>query len=147
MNSENIEEILNKLSGQNIPPDIANIAEQTSESFTAALRFLRAQPTPRLALGTGFRPIAVAAAVFIVFSIGLTIGRWAIPTSSEQKTLNVPNYQVVALTFSPDRQTKDGFWRQKALAAMKPRPYRQRRTTKTALIDSYKQYLKEKYYD
>jgi hypothetical protein len=44
-------------------------------------------------------------------------------------------------------KTEDSFWRKKALAAMQPRPYQQTLTTKTSLLNTYKQYLKEKYYD
>jgi len=44
-------------------------------------------------------------------------------------------------------KVEDSFWRQKALAAMHPRPYARTQATKTSLLNTYKQYLKEKHYD
>jgi hypothetical protein len=49
------------------------------------------------------------------------------------------------LTHPTEQENKNGFWRQKALAAMQPRPYAQTGFDKTGLLNSYKQYLKEKH--
>jgi hypothetical protein len=95
----------------------------------------------------GALKLAVAAAIFIAFGIGFSIGRWSKPTRLAPHSLDVTGYPSAILVHSTTLKTEDGFWRQKALAAMQPRPYAQIQTTKTSLLNAYKQYLKEKHYD
>jgi len=89
---------------------------------------------------------AVAAAIFIAFGIGVSVGRWSKPAPPPH-LLDVTGYTSAVSVYPTTPKAQDGFWRRKALAAMQPRPYAQTQITKTSRIDAYKQYLKEKYYD
>jgi hypothetical protein len=135
MNEEKLKQILNEIGRTDVPPNIARIAEQTSQSFTAALNILQTRRQPFF---IGFKRIAVAASILLVFALGLSVGRWSKP----------PQTQVSSLDLSPvlthPAVHENGFWRQKALAAMQPRPYAQNELSQTALLNAYKQYLKEK---
>jgi hypothetical protein len=90
--------------------------------------------------------LAVAAAILIAFGIGFSVGRWSQPPQLAS-SLNVTSYVPIFPARPTVSKTEDSFWRQKALAAMQPRPYLQTETIKTSLLDAYKQYLKEKHYD
>lgn len=88
--------------------------------------------------------LAVAAAIFIAFGIGFSIGRWSQPP---QPPSIVVTYTPLTPMHSSASKSEDSFWRQKAFAAMQPKPYVQTQFDKTSLLNTYKQYLKEKYYD
>jgi len=91
--------------------------------------------------------LAVAAAIFIAFGFGFFTGRWSKLPRPAPYSLDVTGYTSVVPAYPTARKSEDSFWRQKALAAMQPRPYAQTSTTKTNLLNAYKQYLKEKHYD
>jgi hypothetical protein len=95
----------------------------------------------------GVTKLAVAAAILITFGIGFSIGRWSKPTRLAPHSLDVTGYTSAVPVYPTAPKVEDSFWRQKALAAMQPRPYAQTQTTKTSLLNTYKQYLKEKHYD
>jgi hypothetical protein len=95
----------------------------------------------------GIIKLAVAAAIFITFGIGFFTGRWSKPPQPAPPSRNITGYTTVVPIYSTTPKAEDSFWRQKALAAMKPRPYAQNLTNKTSLLNAYKQYLKEKHYD
>jgi len=95
----------------------------------------------------GVTKLAVAAAILITFGIGFSIGRWSKPTRLAPHSLDVTGYTSAVPLYPTAPKVEDSFWRQKALAAMQPRPYVQTQTTKTSLLNTYKQYLKEKHYD
>ncbi len=146
MNDEKLEQILRSIGVQHVPDEVARLAEHTAESFTAALRFIHAQQLVRTPFIVGLKRIAAAAVIVIVFSIGLGVGRFSKSPAEKTPSLDVPAY-TTALLPTPGRKPENGFWQQKAIAALKPRPYVSRAATKTDLINAYKQYLKEKHYD
>jgi hypothetical protein len=90
----------------------------------------------------GVVKLAVAAAILIAFGIGFSTGRWSKPTQLAPHSLDVVGYASAVMVHPATPKAEDGFWRQKALAAMQPRPYAQTQTTKTSLLNAYKQYLK-----
>ena len=147
MNEEKLKQILNKIGQSDVPPDVACIAEQTSQRFTAALNILQAQRPPLSTFFIGFRRIAVAAVILFTFAIGLSVGRWSKPPQMAPPPLDVAAYTSSILTHPTEQENKNSFWRQKALAAMQPRPYAQTQFSQTALLNDYKQYLKEKHYE
>ena len=140
MNEEKLKQILNKIGQSNVPPNVARIAEQTSQSFNAALNLLQSK---RSSFFTGFTRIAVAAVIFFAFAIGLSVGRWSKPTTS----VNVTPYASTISPYATINKSSDGFWQQKAIAAMQSRPYTQTQFNQTSLLNAYKQYLKEKHND
>jgi len=91
--------------------------------------------------------LAVAAAILFAFGIGFFTGRWSKLARSEPHYLDVTGYTTLISVYPTSPKAEDSFWRQKALAAMQPRPYAQTFTTKAGLLNAYKQYLKEKYHD
>ena len=95
----------------------------------------------------GVTKLAVAAVILITFGIGFSIGRWSKPTRLAPHSLDVTGYTSAVPVYPTAPKVEDSFWRQKVLAAMQPRPYAQTQTTKTSLLNTYKQYLKEKHYD
>jgi hypothetical protein len=147
MNEEKLKQILNKIGQSDVPPDIARIAEQTSQRFTAALNILQAQRPQRTRFVIGLRLLAAAAVIVFAFAIGLSVGRWSKPPQTQLSSLDLSAYASSLMTHPTARQDKDSFWRQKALAAMQPRPYAQTQFSQTALLNGYKQYLKEKHYE
>jgi len=147
MNEEKLIEILKNIGQTEVPPNIARVAEQTSQRFAAALDIMQAQRPQRTRFVIGLRLLATAAVIVFVFAIGLSVGRWSTPPQTQLSSLNLPGYASPMLTHPTVQQAKDSFWRQKMLAAMQPRPYAQTRFDKTSLLVDYKQYLKEKYYD
>ncbi|MBN2019365.1 MAG: hypothetical protein JW749_03995 [Sedimentisphaerales bacterium] len=142
MNEEKLKQILNKIGQTDVSPDVIRIAEQTSQSFTSALNLLQSRRPPLATFFIGFKRIAVAAVIFFAFGIGLSVGRWSKPTGS----FNVTAYTPTISTYTSTSKNADGFWRQKALAAMQPRPYAQS-AVGNKLLNAYNQYLKEKYND
>jgi hypothetical protein len=88
--------------------------------------------------------LAVAAAVIIAFGGGFFIGQKSKSAPPANYSLDVNGYTSAASAYPAD---EGGFWRQKAVAAMRPRPYTRSRFSKTGLFKTYKQYLKEKHYD
>jgi hypothetical protein len=147
MNEEKLIEILKNIGQADVPPNIAHIAEQTSQRFAATLNILQAQRPPLATFFIGFRRIAVAAVILFTFAIGLSVGRWSKPPQTQLSSLNLTDYASPMLTHAPIQQAKDSFWRQKTLAAMQPRPYAQTQFSQTGLLNAYKQYLKENHYE
>jgi hypothetical protein len=142
MNEEKLIQIFNKISQAEVPPDITRIAEQTSQSFTAALSVLQAQRPQRTRYFIGLRLLAAAAVVLLVFAIGLSVGQRSAPPQAQLSLLNLPGYALPVPTHPAVQQAKESFWRQKVLTAMQPRPYAQPTAN---LLNAYKQYLKEKH--
>jgi hypothetical protein len=95
----------------------------------------------------GVMKLTVAAAILIALGIGFSIGRWSKSTQLASPSLNVTSHVSIVPAHPTASKAEDSFWRRKALAAMQPRPYIQTQTTKTTLLNAYKQYLKEKNYD
>lgn len=109
---------------------------------------VRAEPNIWRYIAKGWvSKLAVAAAIFIAFGTGFFTGRWSKPPQSAPLSLDVTGYTSAVLVYPTAQKTEDSFWRQKALAAVQPRPYAQTQNIKTSLLNTYKQYLKEKYYD
>jgi hypothetical protein len=101
----------------------------------------------RIIMRSGVMKLTVAAAILITFGIGFSIGRWSKPTQSASPSLNVTSYVSIVPAHPTASKAEDSFWRRKALAAIQPRPYIQTQTTKTTLLNAYKQYMKEKDHD
>ncbi len=115
---------------------------------TEKRKLAHAEPNIRRSTTKGVAvKLAVAAAILIAFGVGFSVGRWSQPPQPEPPSFDVTAYTSVAQLSPTTQKTEDSFWRQKALAAMQPKPYVQNQITKTNLIDAYKQYLKEKHYD
>ena len=88
--------------------------------------------------------LAVAAAIIIAFGIGFSTGRWSKPAQLTPHSLDAATYNSTALAYPTAPKAEGSFWRQKALAATQRRNYADARFTKTELLRTYKQYLKEK---
>jgi hypothetical protein len=101
----------------------------------------------RIIIRSGVMKLTVAAAILIAFGIGFSIGRWTKPTQLTPHSLDITDYIPAVAVHPIPLKTEDSFWRRKALAAIQPRPYIQTQTTKTMLLNAYKQYLKEKDHD
>ncbi len=95
----------------------------------------------------GVMKLTVAAAILIAFGIGFSIGRWSKPPLPAPHSPDINDYISAVAVHPALPKAEDSFWRRKALAAMQPRPYIQTQTTKTTLLNAYKQYLKEKDHD
>jgi hypothetical protein len=145
MNEGKLIQILNKIGQTEVPPNATLIAEQTSQSFTAALNALQVQRPQRTRFVIGLRLLAAAAVILLAFAIGLSVGQRSTPPQTQLSSLNFTGYTLPVSTHPAAQQTKESFWRQKALAAMQPRPYTQTKFDKTSLLNAYKQYLKEKH--
>jgi hypothetical protein len=139
MNEEKLKQILNKIGQADVPPNATLIAERASRNFDAALKI--AQPKQRFF--TPLRLLAAAAVMILVFAAG----RWSKPPQTQLSSLDLSAYASSLMTHPTARQDKDSFWRQKTLAAMQPRPYSQNELSQAALLNVYKQYLKEKRYE
>jgi hypothetical protein len=131
MNEEKLIQILKNISQADVPPDIALIAEQTSRNFSAALKI----PQPKHWLLTPVRLLAAAAVIVFAFALG----RWSTPVSPK-----ITVYAAQSSTRLTAQTNSDSFWRQKAMAAIQPRPYAQ---SAGELLNLYKQYVKEKQND
>jgi len=95
----------------------------------------------------GIAKLAVAAAILIAFSTGFLSGRWSKPARPAPHSLDVTGYTSAVLAYPSAPKAEDSFWQRKAFAAMQPRPYAQTTFDKTSLLNTYKQYLKEKHYE
>jgi hypothetical protein len=129
MNEEKLKEILNKIGKENVPPNAALIAERVSQNFSAILKIQ--QPKHWFAPA---RLIAAAAVIIFAFSAG----RWS---GQMPSTFKSPEMAAYAQTIS--QVNPESFWQQKAIAAMKPRPYAQTSFNRKKLINTYKQYFKD----
>jgi len=147
MNEEELIQILKNIGQTDVPPNVTLIAEQTSQRFAAALNILQAQRPQRTRFAIGLRWLAAAAVVLFAFAIGLSVGQRSTPPQTQLSSLNLTGYASPVPTYPSVQQAKESFWRQKMLAAMQPRPYTQNQLSQTALLNVYKQYLKEKHYD
>lgn len=139
MNEENLKRILNEIGQTSVPPNVTLIAERASRNFDSALKIAQ----PRQWFFTPARLIAAAAVIIFAFAAG----RWSQPPQTQPSLLNVPGYASPMPTHPTNQENKNSFWQQKALAAMQPRPYTQNQLSQTALLNVYKQHLKEKCYD
>jgi hypothetical protein len=88
----------------------------------------------------GAMKLAVAAAIIIAFSIGFSVGQRSRPAQLATYSLDVGGYITAVSAYPTAPKAEDSFWRQKALAAMQPRPYAQSQFDKTRLLNAYKQY-------
>jgi hypothetical protein len=147
MNEEKLIEILKNIGQADVPPNIAHIAEQTSQGFATTLNVLQSQRPPLATFFIGFKRLAVAAVILFTFAVGLSVGRWAIPSQSTSAAIEVAAYTSSMPTHPAEQENQNSFWRQKMLAAMQPRPYARTNFDKAGLLNDYKQYLKEKYND
>ena len=137
MNEEKIERILNKIGQTDVPPNVTLIAERASRNFDAALKIAQ----PRQWFFTPARLIAAAAVVIFVFAAG----RWSKPLPPTFPLPEVASYTQPVSAYPAVGKNPESFWQQKALAAMQPKPYTQNQLSQTALLNFYKQHLKEKY--
>ena len=88
----------------------------------------------------GAMKLAVAASIIVAFGLGFLIGQQSEKSQPAASLAAVPSHPTAP-------KTEDSFWQQKIIAAMQPRPYAGSEFDKASLIDTYKQYLKEKHYD
>jgi hypothetical protein len=139
MNEEQLKQILNKIGQSNVPPEIAQIAELTSQKFASTLNVLQTRQPQRSRFITGLRLLAAAAVIVFAFYIGLSVGQRSMPSQTELISLDLSSVR----THPAVQENQSSFWRQKAVAAMQPRPYAQTQFE----VNAYKQYLKEKHYD
>ncbi len=136
MNEEKLEQILNRIGGTSVPPNIAGIAEQNQQTFVAALRLFEHKS---LLWVRGFKMSVIAACILSAF----VIGRWLRPAGTLSPSPDSASYTQAASLFSEIYDDGSDFWREKQLAATQPRPYVQSLFTESDLMNAYKQYLKE----
>ena len=134
MNEEKLEEILNKIGRENVPPNAALIAERVSQNFSTVLKI----PQPRQSFFGPLRLIAAAAVIVLVFAAG----RW-----SKSLPQGHPSPAITAYAQMNSQNNTDSFWRQRAIAAMQSRLTVQTNISYTEKFNAYKKYLKEKYND
>lgn len=139
MNEEKLKQILNKIGQADVPPNATLIAERASRNFDSALKIAQ----PKQWFFTPVRLLAAAAVMMLVFAAG----RWSKPPQTQLSSADLSAYASSLMTHPTVQQDKNSFWQQKTLAAMQPRPYSQNELSQTALLNAYKQYLKEKHYE
>ena len=139
MNEEKLKQILNKIGQAGVPPNATLIAERASRNFDSALKIAQ----PKQWFFTPLRLLAAAAVMILVFAAG----RWSKPLPPTSPLPEVASYAQPVSAYPAVDKNPESFWRQKALAAMQPRPYAQNELSQTALLNFYKQHLKEKYND
>ncbi|MGD1042305.1 MAG: hypothetical protein ABR913_04490 [Sedimentisphaerales bacterium] len=139
MNEEKLKQILNKIGQADVPPNATLIAERASRNFDSALKIAQ----PKQWFFTPLRLLAAAAVMILVFAAG----RWSKPFPPTSSLPEVASYAQPVSAYPAVSKNPDSFWQQKALAAMQPRPYSQNELSQTALLNVYKQYLKEKHYE
>ena len=139
MNEEKLKQILNKIGQAVVPPNATLIAERASRNFDSALKIAQ----PKQWFFTPLRLLAAAAVMILVFAAG----RWSKPLQPASSLPEVASYAQPASAYPAVYKNTESFWQQKALAAMQPRPYSQNEISQTALLNLYKQYLKEKHYE
>jgi hypothetical protein len=132
MNEEKLEQILNQLGKAEVPPDIALIAEKSSQNFSAVLKI----PRPRQPFFTPLRLIAAAAVIIVAF----TAGRWSKPAALP----DAATYKPLMTASATVNKNPESFWQQKVLAAMQPRPYAQTQFDQIRHLNTYKEYFREK---
>ncbi len=103
-----------------------------------------AKPEPAVRTNIWRMKLTVAAAIIVAFGVGFFIGQKSRPTESEIYLADVASHTPAMSAYQTD---ESGFWRQKVLAAIQPRPYTQNRFDQIGLLKTYRQYLKEKNYD
>jgi hypothetical protein len=158
MDRGNIEEILKGIGGEDIPAEVRNISEETSESFTRALKFLRSRHSRYIVafewLVGSFRRFAVGAvvaAVILAFVVGVGLGRWSksrTVTDMPESLMISPGPTVKWPSYAVD-DSGEGFWRAKAVALLQSKPYRKdiNYTRKEGFWDVYTKYLRKKDYE
>ena len=106
----------------------------------------RAAAESKPAVGPGIWSIrlAVAAVVIIAFGAGFFVGQQSKSIPSAAYSIDVASYTTRVSAYQAG---EGGFWRQKVVAAMRPRPHSQGHLDKTGLLKNYRQYLKERNYD
>jgi len=139
MNEEKLKQILNKIGQADVPPNAALIAERASRNFDSALKIAQ----PKQWFFTPLRLLAAAAVMILVFAAG----RWSKPLPPTSSLPEVASYAQPVSAYPAVGKNPDSFWQQKAQAAMQPRPHAQTSFNRTELINTYKQYLKEKHYE
>jgi hypothetical protein len=139
MNEEKLKQILKSIGQADVPPNVTLIAERASRNFDAALKIAQ----PKQWFFTPLRLLAAAAVMILVFAAG----RWSKPLPPASSLPEVASYTQPVSAYPAVGKNPDSFWQQKALAAMQPRPYSQNGISQTALLNVYKQYLKEKHYE
>ena len=139
MNEEKLKQILNKIGQADVPPNATLIAERASRNFDSALKIAQ----PKQWFFTPVRLLAAAAVMMLVFAAG----RWSKPPQTQLSSPDLSAYASSLMTHPTVQQDKNSFWQQKTLAAMQPRHYSQNELSQTALLNAYKQYLKEKHYE
>jgi hypothetical protein len=139
MNEEKLKQILNKIGRADVPPNAALIAERASRNFDSALKIAQ----PKQWFFTPLQLLAAAAVMILVFAAG----RWSKPLPPTSPLPEVASYAQPVSAYPAVDKNPESFWRQKALAAMQPRPCSQDELSQTALLNIYKQYLKEKHYE
>ncbi|MGA2323457.1 MAG: hypothetical protein ABSG22_06370 [Sedimentisphaerales bacterium] len=139
MNEEQLKQILKNIGLADVPPNPTLIAERASRNFDSALKIAQ----PKQWFFTPLRLLAAAAVMILVFAAG----RWSKPLPPTSSLPEVASYAQPVSAYPAVGKNPDSFWQQKALAAMQPRPYSQNELSQTALLNVYKQYLKEKRYE
>ncbi len=139
MNEEKLKQILDKIGQADVPPNAELIAERASRNFDAALKIAQ----PKQFIFTPLRLIAAAAVIILVF----VAGRWSKSIPQVSPSPEVAAYTKPISTYTAVDKNTESFWQQKAQAAMQPRPYAQTQFDQSRLLNTYKQYLKEKYND
>jgi len=139
MNEEKLKQILNKIGQADVPPNAILIAERVSRNFDSALKIAQ----PKQWFFTPLRLLAAAAVMILVFAAG----RWSKPLPPTSSLPEVASYTQPVSAYPAVGKKPDSFWQQKAQAAMQPRPHAQTSFNRTELINTYKQYLKEKHYE
>jgi hypothetical protein len=139
MNEEKLKQILKNIGQTDVPPNVALIAERVSRNFSVAIKI----PQPKRLLFGPLRLLAAAAVIIFAFAAG----RWSKPLPPASPLPEVASYAQPVSAYPAVGKNPDSFWRQKAIAAMQPRPYSQNELSQTALLNVYKQYLKEKHYE
>jgi hypothetical protein len=139
MNEEKLKQILNKIGQTDIPPNATLIAERASRNVDAALKIAQTKQW----FFTPVRLLAAAAVMILVFAAG----RWSKPLPPTSSLPEVASYVQPVSAYPAVGKNTESFWQQKAQAAMQPRPYSQNEISQTALLNVYKQYLKEKHYE
>lgn len=148
--AENINDLIKKLQLKASTDLDKRVHDDISAALTKSEKTKSARTQPniwRTIMRAKVSKLATAAAIFIAFGIGFSTGRWSKPTRLAPPSSDVTGYTSAVPVYPTAPKAEDSFWRQKALAAMQPRPYAQTQTTKTSLLNTYKQYLKEKHYD
>jgi len=148
--ADDIHKLIKKLQLKASPKLDKRVHDDISKALAESKKAESARVEPniwRIITKSGVTKLAVAAAIFIAFGMGFSIGRWSKPTRLASHSIDVTDYTSAVLVYPTAPKDEDSFWRRKTLAAMQPRPYVQNQFTKTNLINAYKKYLKEKHYD